>query len=136
MTPWGSPPRPGCTGAPSRASGSVDRMSRGSPRMRQTPPSPPRSGAAATVMTRATAAAAMTTARATTAKVEVTVAATTAARATVATAAATAARATVPAAARATVTAAARATTGRQGQWHNVTGLNISIDISSSCSSK
>jgi hypothetical protein len=80
----------------------------GSPRMRRTPP---RSGAAATVMTRATIAA-----TAMTSKVAVTAAAATiAARATVATAEAMAARATVvtaaATAARVTVTAAARATT-------------------------
>jgi hypothetical protein len=49
--PWGSQPWPGRTGAPSSATGSVGRMSRGSPRMRQTLSTPPRSGATAMVMT-------------------------------------------------------------------------------------
>jgi hypothetical protein len=111
MTPWGSPLWLECTSAPSSVPGSVGRISRGSPQMRQTPLTPPRSGAAATVMTRAmTAAAAMMT-RAMTA---VTAAAATVARATVATAAATTARATVATiattTARATVVTAARAT--------------------------
>jgi hypothetical protein len=115
MTPWGSPPWPGRTSAPSSTLGSVGRISRGSPRMRQTPPTPPRSGAAAMVTTRATTAAEATITRATTAamtaaKVTATTAAVTAARAMVATTTVTAERATVAmaaaTAARATMTAA------------------------------
>jgi hypothetical protein len=69
----GSPPRPRHTGAPSSAPGSVGRMSRGSPRMRQTPPTPPRGGVAATVTTRATVAT-TTVARVTAVKAAVTAA--------------------------------------------------------------
>jgi hypothetical protein len=130
MTPGGCPPQSGRTGVPSSASGSVGRMSRESPRMRWTCPTPPRSGAAVTVTARATAAATTMT-EATEAVVmmkEATTAASTtmAARATIARAAMVTAAATV---ARVTAAMAAAVAARPVSQCH---WLNISINNSSS----
>jgi hypothetical protein len=133
MIPWGSPPWLGRTDAPSSAPGSMGRMSRGSPRMRRTPPTLPRSGAAATVKTRATAVAttavratavrattAMTTSRA---AVRAMVVAAAAKTATVVTAAAMTTKAMVVTAAAATAKGDGSDGDGKDGSGGKASGI-------------